>query len=855
MKKTEPKSTKLIYKIKKILIPIKKTILQISKPAYEKIDIKSLKEELAGNKIKLFEHIENYENELAKIKKEISNNSNQIIKLERDNNVNTNEIIEIKKDINFYTEKPMKYLLYFHSGSDNRGCEALVKTIIKTLNTNSKEQVLFSFRKNEDLDANINNICKYIYEPVIKDKRENLSFMGNSAFSLDDMGLSEVDKITDKNTVALSIGGDNYCYGEYVSNLLSLYNSYFKSKNIKTALIGCSVEPDILNNESILSDLKKYDLIIARESITYDALINAGINNNTHLAPDTAFNLETINLDLPDNFIEGKTIGINMSPLILENDNGELIYNNYYNLIKYIIEETEYNVALIPHVFWERSNDFLAMVKLYDSFVSTRRISIIGKHSSEELKGYISRCKMFVGARTHATIAAYSSIIPTVVIGYSVKSKGIAHDLFGTYENYVVPIENIKDDKILVNSFLWLEKNYNQIREQLKKVLPNYIKRILDIPKYFDDLKNRDIIKALPSSAKCTGCSACMNICPVNCIKMVENDEGFLYPTINYKKCINCELCKNTCPIINDSKKVTPKQVLAIKNKDDNIRYKSSSGGVFYELAKYVINKKGVVFGAAYSKDISVEHIMINNLANLLKLQGSKYSQSNLKDTFKKVKKELDNKKLVLFSGTPCHIHGLKSFLNKNYINLICVDIVCHGVPSPKVFSKYIREIEKNNNSKVNNVEFRNKENGWKNYNLKLYFDNKKFKKNIYSDDVYMKGFLQNLYLRPSCHNCNSNNFRSGGDITLGDCWGIEKIASDFDDDKGVSLIILNTKQGCDFFNKISSKFDILNTDINFVIKENPSIIRSWLSHKNRKVFFENIDRENIIDNINNNLE
>ena len=886
----KPKSENMLYETKEILlIPIKKLILQILKPAYGEIDylrketlnykadIEILKEKLANNKNEIIDSIQqsikNHENELMQIKnisneikkdininskeilgikKDININSKEILGIKKDINININEIVEIKKDIDFYPKEKIKYLLYFHGGSDNRGCEALTKTIIKTLNTNSSEQLLFSFRKSDDLNANLNSICKYIYEPIIKDKRENLSYMGNSVFSLDDMGLSEVDKVVNENTIALSIGGDNYCYGEYVANILSSYNLYFKNKNIKTALVGCSIEPDVLDNENILSDLKEYDLIIARESITYDALIDAGINNNTHLVPDTAFDLETINLDLPDNFIEGKTIGINMSPLILEKDDGEVIYNNYYNLIKYIIEETEYNVALIPHVFWEKSNDFLAMVKLYDSFVATRRISIIGKHSSEELKGYISRCEIFVGARTHATIAAYSSCVPTLVVGYSVKSKGIAKDIFGTYENYVVPLEDFVNERILIESFNYILEKKDEIKKYLLNKIPEYKKEISKFQNLIESLNNKIKLPYI----NCTGCTACKNICPTKCIDFKDNSEGFSYPNIDKNKCISCNECLNVCPVLNSEKNDCISEAYAVINKNSNELIQSSSGGFFSVLAKKILNENGIVYGAAFDKNMKVKHIEITNIKELNNIRGSKYVQSNLNDTFLKVREKLNKNILVLFSGTPCQVKGLNRFLDKDYKNLITVDLACHGVPSPKVFKKYITDIEKQKNSKIIEYNFRNKDIGWKKFNTKIKLKNKEIINEYFGNNIYMKGFLQNLYLRKSCYNCTSNNFTSKSDFTLADFWGVEDVKQNMDNHNGVSLVLLNTEKAKITFknDNMQKLIDFCEVNLNEAIKYNSPLIKPAINNKNREIFFKNINKKNITDNITENL-
>jgi len=246
----------------------------------------------------------------------------------------------------------------------------------------------------------------------------------------------------------------------------------------KTVLWGCSIEPELLKKPEIIEDMHRYSLITARETITYQALLDAGVTKNTKLYPDPAFTLETVELPLPENFKLHNTIGINVSPLIqgLEKG-GNITYLNFKKLIEYILEKTDSNVALIPHVVWENNNDLEPLTQLYEEFKTSGRVCLIGDHNCMELKGFISRCKMFVGARTHATIAAYSTCVPTLVVGYSVKAKGIAKDIFGSYENYVLPVQNLKDEDDLTKAFQWMETREEEIRNHLQKFMPAYIQK------------------------------------------------------------------------------------------------------------------------------------------------------------------------------------------------------------------------------------------------------------------------------------------------------------------------------------------------------------------------------------------
>jgi polysaccharide pyruvyl transferase WcaK-like protein len=243
----------------------------------------------------------------------------------------------------------------------------------------------------------------------------------------------------------------------------------------KNIFWGCSIEEKFMTPE-VVEDLKGFDLVTVRESLSYEVLKKHGIS--AIQVADPAFLLEKKELPLPKGFIEGNIVGINVSPLINDYENGESIaYRNYKKLIQYIISKTTMNVCLIPHVVWEYNNDRVPLEALYNEFKGSGRVIMIEDHNCEELKGYISRCRFFVGARTHATIAAYSTCVPTLVVGYSIKSKGIAKDLFGTYKNYVVPVQNMVDDTEIISAFKFIMDNEDNIKLCLNKVVPQYMKK------------------------------------------------------------------------------------------------------------------------------------------------------------------------------------------------------------------------------------------------------------------------------------------------------------------------------------------------------------------------------------------
>lgn len=342
----------------------------------------------------------------------------------------------------------------------------------------------------------------------------------------------------------------------------------------------------------------------------------------------------------------------------------------------------------------------------------------------------------------------------------------------------------------------------------------------------------------IKSKEDCCGCYACYNICPKQCITMKTDNEGFWYPNIDKNECINCNLCEKVCPIINKPKNsLYEEKSYAVFNKNEKIRLESSSGGIFSLLAEYVINNHGSVYGSIFDENFNVKHIKINKLQDIQLLRGSKYVQSKINDIFKLIKSDLKSDKLVLFTGTPCQVAGLQSFLQKEYDNLILMDIVCHGVPSPLVWQQYINELKQNYKQDIKNVYFRDKSTGWKTYSIKFLFDKGEYK-NVGFKDIYMKGFLNDIYLRPSCYNCNFKGIERISDITVADFWGIENILPKMDDNKGTSLIVVHSEKGKQLFDKLSEKMILNEVNLNEAIKYNPSMIKSVKYNEKRDEFF-----------------
>lgn len=368
-------------------------------------------------------------------------------------------------------------VFYGHGGSGNHGCEAIVRSSVKMLDQPVR---LFSSNEQQDTQYGINKICEVRPDkdiPLVRGSREwffsalQTKITGKIDKQIEYRKPNLLQEVDDSD-IYCSIGGDNYCYPG--TEVFAAARNVIQRKGAKVVLWGCSVEPDLLNQPQIAKDLASYDLITARESLSYDALRK--INPNTVLVADPAFTLEKRELPLPDGWQEGNTIGINASPLILRSArNGQVTYEAYRRLISEILESTDCTVALISHVVWKENNDRETLSQLYQEFQDSSRVILLDDYNCMELKGYIARCRMFIGARTHATIAAYSSCVPTLVLGYSVKSRGIAKDLFGTEEHYILPVQNLENADDLAKAFCWMYNNENQVRTYLQEIMPGYI--------------------------------------------------------------------------------------------------------------------------------------------------------------------------------------------------------------------------------------------------------------------------------------------------------------------------------------------------------------------------------------------
>lgn len=348
----------------------------------------------------------------------------------------------------------------------------------------------------------------------------------------------------------------------------------------------------------------------------------------------------------------------------------------------------------------------------------------------------------------------------------------------------------------------------------------------------------------------CVGCNACVQRCPKGCISMREDGQGFLYPEVNVVECIHCGQCVRVCPVINRDEPGEPEGVYAAWNKDDEVRMSSSSGGVFHALASKVIEDGGVVFGAGFNGSWEAVHSYTETLGGISAFLGSKYVQSRIGDTYSEAGRFLREGRKVLFSGTPCQIAGLRRFLGKDYGDrLVTVDVVCHGVPSPGIWKDYLSLVKQESSDNkapkqpkssahgagsgetytINRISFRDKREGWDRFGLSIHLSDKEGNEKDFfeplTDNLFLRGFLKDLYLRPSCYSCPAKGGRSHSDITLADFWGISGHHPGLHSDKGVSLVLVNSRKGAEKLK--ASGVEMHSTTYQEALSGNLAIIRS----------------------------
>lgn len=397
----------------------------------------------------------------------------------------------------------------------------------------------------------------------------------------------------------------------------------------------------------------------------------------------------------------------------------------------------------------------------------------------------------------------------------------------------------------------------------------------------------------IKSKEDCCGCSACAQRCPKQCIKMLEDEEGFLYPKVDETKCINCHLCEKVCPVANQAESRMPIDSYAAYNMDDGVRKDSSSGGIFTLLAEKVIAEGGVVFGATWNEKWQVVHTYTETKEGIAQFRGSKYIQSITGETYKQAETFLKSGRKVLYSGTPCQIAGLRLFLRKEYDNLLTIDFICHGVPSPGVFRWYLQEEITNYAARkgrkntvsflpihsipdgdvlmpeglsIKGIRFRDKCSGWKKYSFVLLLAeaSAEGKQNSVSlsytleQNSFLKGFLNDLYLRPSCHKCPAKSLKSGSDITLADYWGYKDTPNITDTDEGISAVLINSVKGNTEFSKLSlikekTTYDLIERTNGAINHSASNFYRGLFYKKSRQSFHSRIDHivsQRLIDKI-----
>ena len=415
-------------------------------------------------------------------------------------------------------------------------------------------------------------------------------------------------------------------------------------------------------------------------------------------------------------------------------------------------------------------------------------------------------------------------------------------DLAGVDKNRILTGNEDVDTVIKYKiNYSKVNKNIDKIRQESKEWLLNSIT--------YKTEETKDKFVKIEEKDLCCGCTACYSVCPKNAIKMVRDNEGFLYPEVDKEKCVNCGMCKKVCPILNKAKlnEFKPRAYL-FQNSNEEIRKDSTSGGIFTAIGEFTIKNNGIVYGAFFDDNFVVNHISVESTDELSKFRKSKYVQSNQNNCFKEIKQYLDNGKLVCYSGTPCQVGGLRAYLRKDYENLILVDIMCHSVPSPLVFEKYKRYIlKKMNANKILNINFRDKNKyGYKYSMMTIETDNGIYSQGI-DTDPYLRAFFSDVSVRPSCYNCHFKTMKRVSDLTIWDCFNINEIDKSFDDDKGTTRVLVQSEKGQKLLENLDN-VRLKELDINIATKKVKEMTNSVNYNSKRKEFFENINADNVFE-------
>lgn len=563
-------------------------------------------------------------------------------------------------------------------------------------------------------------------------------------------------------------------------------------------------------DENLTSLIKKYETILVREDSAAQIIKEKGFSNVKQVVDPTLL-------------LEREEWNEICEPTKLDNKEYILVYQLHHNK-----EMEKYIKNLKKHTK-------LPVYRIHPSlYYGLKPGKFIHLPTPGQFVTYIKNAKYIITDSFHGTVFSliFNKQFIDILPGKTATRIESILKLVGLEDR----ILRDNNDYSFLNESIDFENANNILKNERKESIKDLEKAIEPFKKSINNINKYTI---------CAGCRCCEKICPVEAIEMKENQEGFLEPVVNEEKCISCGLCLKRCPQINKTGiEETKQKAYAVQNKNEEDLKRSSSGGVFIALAKSIINQNGIVYGAAYDENLKVSHIRVENIEGLKLLQGSKYVQSDTLDTFEQAKKDLDTDKKVLFSGTPCQIAGLMQYLGKKYENLYTIDIVCHGVPSKKLFEKYKKSLETKENSTIDQFDFRDKsEKGW-GLNLKIKYKNEKITKKASCFDSYYRSFLAGNTYRRCCYDCKYANLDRIGDITIADYWGIEKVNSKIDAKKGVSAVIVNSNKGQEIFEDIQKYIIAEETSIESVTKENLNLRRPTPLPSIRKNIYNLIDNK-----------